>query len=292
MKILASKGLIELHGAIFLFGLAGLFGKWIHLSPLIIVFGRVIFASLSLGLFLKLSKKHLFSVKMKPDLIWLLVLGMILTVHWVAFFQSIQISTVAVGLLSYSTFPLFTAFLEPLVFRERLSVFHLILSLGCILGIYLIIPRFDFRDATVQGVLWGVLSGLTFSFLTIINRKLSKKYSSVLIAFYQNSAATVYLSPFLFILAPNIHFNDVLLMFFLGVICTAGAHTLFIRSVRFLKAQTAAIVGSLEPVYGIVLAMIFLKEHPGIKTILGGLIILFTAGTVSLSKKNPSYKNS
>ena len=291
MKILASKGLIELHGAVLLFGLAGLFGKWINLSPLIIVFGRVVFASLCLGLVLKLSKKSLFSAGMKPDFIWLLLLGLILTVHWVTFFQSIQISSVAVGLLSYSTFPLFTAFLEPLIFRERISVFHIFLSLGCIFGIYLIIPRFDFSDTTVQGVIWGVLSGLTFSILTIFNRKLSKKYSSVLIAFYQNSVAMVYLFPFLFIISPNIHINDVFLLLFLGVVCTAGAHTMFIRSVRFLKAQTAAIVSSLEPVYGIILAMIFLKEYPGLKTILGGLIILFTAGTVSLRKKNTSCEN-
>ncbi|MFC2158171.1 EamA family transporter, partial [Acidobacteriota bacterium] len=104
------NSLIELHVAVVLFGLAGLFGKWLALSPFIIVLGRVFFASLVLGLILA-AKKQSFKITPRKNYWVFLSLGVLLAVHWVCFFQSIQVSTVAVGLLSYSSFPLFTAFI-------------------------------------------------------------------------------------------------------------------------------------------------------------------------------------
>jgi len=42
-------GMLEIHIAVLLFGLAGLFGKLLTLPALVIVFGRTLFASLTLG---------------------------------------------------------------------------------------------------------------------------------------------------------------------------------------------------------------------------------------------------
>jgi drug/metabolite transporter (DMT)-like permease len=41
-----------------------------------------------------------------------------------------------------------------------------------------------------------------------------------------------------------------------------------------LKAQLASIIASLEPVYGIVLAILLLGEFPNLRTLLGGMVIL------------------
>ncbi|MEA3420281.1 MAG: DMT family transporter, partial [Acidobacteriota bacterium] len=75
-------------------------------------------------------------------------------------------------------------------------------------------------------------------------------------------------------LHPLVNTNDMLLLAILGVLCTAGAHTLFIEGMKQIKAQTASIIHSLEPVYGIVFAFLFLQEMPSQRTILGGVIIL------------------
>ena len=191
------QSLVEIHVAVVLFGLAGLFGKWLVFSPLIIVLGRVFFASLALLIIFLFSKQ---SMRISPiqNYALFILLGFILAVHWVAFFQSIQISTVAIGLLSYSSFPVFTAFLEPLFFREKIDLSMILLAFFCVIGIFLIIPRFDLSDSTYRGVLWGLLAGFTFSVLTILNRRLSQKYSSLLITFYQDFWATVFLLPFFF----------------------------------------------------------------------------------------------
>lgn len=275
------QSLLEIHAAVFLFGLAGLFGKWLALSPFIIVLGRVFFASLALSLFFLFSKQSLRVSPTKNYSIFIL-LGFILAVHWAAFFQSIQISTVAVGLLSYSSFPVFTAFLEPLFFREKIEMPTILFAFLCIAGIFLIIPRFELSNSVYQGVLWGLLAGFTFSILTILNRKLSLRYSSLLITFYQDFFATLFLLPFFFILRPHLGTGDVILLLVLGLFCTALSHSLFIKGMRRIKAQTAAIISSLEPVYGIIMALFLLNEIPTLRTVLGGVVILGTVFAVTL----------
>lgn len=278
------RSLGEIHVAVLLFGLAGLFGKWLLISPTLIVLGRVFFASLTLGLILWISRE---SIRIAPSktYVYLFLLGLLLSVHWITFFQSIQVSTVAVGLLSFSCYPVLTAFFEPLLFRERLIKINIFFAFLCILGIFLIIPRFQLEDSIFQGVLWGVLSGITFAVLTLANRKFAQQYSSLVIAFFQDLFATMLLIPFIFILRGRISTKDLILLGLLGVFCTAGAHTLFIKGMRHIKAQTASIIHSLEPVYGIVLAFILLQETPSLRTIVGGIIVLMAAVAATLSSR-------
>jgi drug/metabolite transporter (DMT)-like permease len=274
--ILASKkkSLFEIHGAVLLFGLAGLFGKLLILSPFIIVLGRVFFASITLALFLWLSKQKL-RISPKKNYLYLILLGTILAIHWVSFFQSIQVATVAVGLLSFATYPVFTTFLEPLILKENIVKLNIFFSLFCVTGVFLIIPRFNLDNSTFVGVLWGLLSSLSFAVLTVLNRKLTQHFSSLLIAFYQDFLAMVFLLPFYFVLRPALNKNDLLLLLILGVFCTAGAHTLFIKGMKHIKAQTASLIHFLEPVYGIIFAFFLLNEIPSLRIISGGAVILW-----------------
>lgn len=267
------SSLLEIHAAVLLFGLAGLFGKWIALSPIMIVLGRVLLASIALAIILWALK---LSLKVKPGSKFILfpLMGFILAVHWTSFFQSIQVSTVAVGLLSFSTYPVFTTFLEPLVFKEKIIRINILISAICLLGVFLIIPRFDPSDSTYMGVLWGILSGISFAILTVLNRKLTQNHPSLIVAFYQNFFAAVFLFPFLFLLQPDLSTQDISLLIILGVICTAGSHTLFIDGMKFVKAQTASLIHTLEPAYGIIFALLLLNEIPSLRTIMGGIIIL------------------
>lgn len=275
------RSLFEIHLAVLLFGLAGLFGKWLALSPIIIVLGRVFFASLTLALIFLFARQ---SIRISPRINYLLffLLGLILSLHWISFFKSIQVSTVAVGLLSYSIFPVFTVFLEPLLFKEKLAKSNVIFAFLCFAGVYLIIPRFDLSNSIYQGVLWGLLSAITFALLVILNRQLSQKYSSLVITFFQDFFATLLLLPFIFFIRPDLNLKNIFLLIILGVLCTAGAHSLFIKGMKYIKAQTASIIGSLEPVYGIVLAFVLLGEIPSLRTILGGVIILGAVFTVTI----------
>ena len=283
-----SHGMLEIHIAVLFFGIAGLFGKLLALPPLVIVFGRTFFASLTLSAILFCSKTQL-RTKSRRDLTVLILLGAILAVHWTTFFHSIQISTVAVGLLTFSTFPLFVTFLEPYFFKEKLHLFDILMAGSVLLGLVLVIPSFDFQNNVTQGAFWGIISGFTFAVLSILNRKYVSTYSPIMIACYQNWIATVILFPFLIFQDFTLQPYDYVLLVILGVFCTALAHVLFIRSLVQVKAQFASIIASLEPVYGIIFAFVLLGEVPALRTILGGVVIL---GTIMLStmKRRSSEK--
>lgn len=114
------NGLASIHIAVLLFGLAGLFAKWVDLPAVIIVLGRVIFSSLFLWFLLKIKKERLRLLSGR-DYLLMITAGIVLAVHWTTFMQSIQTSTVAIGTLTFSTFPLFVTFLEPVLFREKID---------------------------------------------------------------------------------------------------------------------------------------------------------------------------
>lgn len=271
-----SRSLLEIHLAVFLFGFPGLFGKWLALSPSVIVFGRVFFAALALFAVLGFGRRSLRIVP-RRDMVLLAICGLALAVHWTMFFKAIQVSSVAVGLLAYASFPVFTVFLEPLLTRERWDPASLGYALLCILGLYLIVPSFDPSDAVVRGVLWGIGSGLTFSILSVLNRVLASRQSSLTVAFYQDLFAAIFLVPAVVRADFTLSLRDWGLIAVLGVFFTAGAHTLFIDGMREVRARTASILSSLEPVYGILLALLFLKESPSLRTVSGGAVVLAAA---------------
>ncbi len=276
------KSLLQIHLAVLLFGFPGLFGKWIPLTPALIVLGRVFFATVALALVLGLTRR---GFRLRPparDLGLLVFCGLVLAVHWVLFFQSVQVSSVAVGLLSYSIFPVLTAVLEPLVFRERGDRGSLFFALLCLFGVFLIIPKFDLGEAVFQGVLWGIGAGLTFSVLTLANKDLAQRKSGLVIAFYQDLFAVIFLAPALFLGPFEVTPRIIGLMAILGIFCTAAAHSLFIQGMTRVKARTASILSSLEPVYGIVLALLLLGEVPAPRTVAGGLVILAATLTVTV----------
>jgi drug/metabolite transporter (DMT)-like permease len=285
-KSLFPGHLVSLHLAVMLFGLAGLFGKIILLPAILIVLGRVFFASGLLYFFLQLRKIP-FALASFKELITFLLLGALLAFHWFSFFHSIQLSTVAIGLLTYASFPVFTVFLEPMFFKEKFESVYLIGGLFVFFGLWLIVPAFDLDNLKTQGVIWGILSGLSFSFLTILNRKLVIKGAALKVTFYQDFFAFIWLLPALILVEFSLDWRDLFLLLLLGTLFTAVAHYLYIVSLKEINARTASIIASLEPIYGILFAIILLGEIPDQRTLAGGAIILFVVVYFNIgSKKN------
>ncbi len=283
----SSSGLLEIHAAVLLFGISGLFGKFLTCSPVVIVLGRTAFAAMALGPFM-LALKPSPAQDTKKSLLLYGLQGGLLSAHWCAFFYSIQISTVAVGLLTFSTFPLFVTILEPLFFKERLSLTDCLAAVSVFIGLLLVVPSFDFSQDPVKGAFWGTVSGLTFAVLCLANRKNVEKQQPLKVAFYQNLFASLTLIPAVFLLSfPGLGSREIILLAGLGIFCTALAHTLFIKSLIRIKARTAGIITALEPIYGIGFAMVILNEVPGMRTLIGGLIIITaTVAASCLGRKN------
>jgi len=269
------RGLVFANVAVLFFGLAGVLGKLSALPAPLIVFGRAFFAGLVL-----LAACWFQHIPLRPkrsrDGFLLLGQGVLLALHWTAFFQAINVSNVAIGLLAFSSFPLFTAALEPLLLHQRPSRIQIMAAFLILVGIYLLVPSFTLQNNTTLGVVWGVLSGAAFALLSVTNRWLGRTYSSQMISLYQDGIAAIVLLPIFYLTATGAFWTprELLILLVLGGVCTALAHTLFIASMRAITAQSASLLASLEPVWGIVFGVILLGAIPTASTLLGGAIIL------------------
>jgi drug/metabolite transporter (DMT)-like permease len=270
-----AAALAALHGAVLLFGFAGLFGKWLDLSPVAIVLGRTAIAAAALGI-VQLRAGHVGP----PFELRLVTNGAVLALHWVSFFAAIQVASVAVGLLGYASFPLFVLLLERALLGRRWTPRKIATALLVVAGLALIVPRFSLSDRTVQGLAWGCVSGFSFALLTVLNRRFVATRRASDIAFWQNLTAAICLVPFAWA-SPwalgTIGLREIGLLAVLGLACTALAHTLFIASLRRVSAHAASVVAALEPVYGIVLALLLLGEAPALRTLAGGTLIVAAA---------------
>lgn len=277
------SGLIEIHVAVLLFGLAGLFGKFLVLPAWLIVLGRTGFAAAALSGALLLGGRARLPRGRKTIGLFCL-LGILLAAHWITFFHAIQISSVAVGLLAFSTFPVFITFLEPLWFNEKRRATDVATALLVVVGLGIMVYPSRFGGQILSGTFWGIMAGFTFAILSLLNRKWVREYSPVVIALYQNGAAALVLLPMLAWTEIRIDASQLGLLALLGVICTALSHALFIRGLSFVRAQLAAVIACLEPVYGIVFAFFLLQEVPSTGTLIGGAVILVTTVAATVQR--------
>jgi drug/metabolite transporter (DMT)-like permease len=281
------QGLLALHLAVLLVSFAGLFGKWIGVGALEMVVGRLLFAVPALALVIRWRGN---SFRPPPSgERWLLLLsGGLLAAHWVSFFHSVQISTVAIALLGYASAPVFAVILEPLGYGEPFSRKSLAASTLIVAGMALIVPEWRWSEALFRGMVWGLVSGFTFALLNLLNRRLVRHAPSLTLALYLDAMALAALLPFLPRVWTPPSWADWGLMAIQGVVFTAVSHTLFIRALNTVQAQTVALVSTLEPLYGILLAAWLLGEIPPMRTVAGGVLILAAVLWVTARPLAPS----
>lgn len=263
------RALIGLHIGALAFGLTGVFGKLALAAPLVIVFGRALFAVVSL---LPLAWRY-----RRPRLRQLLLLaggGLLLGGHWLTFFHAVKLSGVAVATLGFASFPAFTVLLEGLLFRERIRGMEWLTLLLVSAGLVLVTPHFQLASTQTTGLLWAVLSGLLFALLSVANRVSVRGIHPFQAALWQNLTIALCLLPPAWQLLPQVRPLDWLWLGLLGVFCTAIAHSLFVASLSVLKARNAALIFALEPVYGIAVAWWLFDEQPTLRMAAGGLLIL------------------
>jgi len=278
-----NKNLINIHVAVFLFGFSSLFARLIDQNAIIITFGRVFFSFAFLFIFAWLNKFNL-KLNSKKDYLLIAVSGIILAIHWFCFIQSIQLSTVAIGTITFSTFPLFTSFLEPVFFKEKIKIRSVVCSILMLTGVFILAQANDKQESIqkANGIIIGLVSGWTYAILSLFNRSFSAKYNSKAIVFYEQLSATIILLPFVFIIKPTVPVKDILLLAVLGIVFTAVAHALFVKGLAHVKVSAAGIISGLEAVYSIILASVLLKEIPALNEIAGGLIVLTVAVYMTL----------
>jgi drug/metabolite transporter (DMT)-like permease len=177
--------------------------------------------------------------------------------------------------LRCKTYPIITALIEPICYREPFRKSNLFIALGAFVSILIMMPEFNFTNRTTQGILIGILSGLFFMTRNLLIRQLLKTYSSSNLMFWQSIVIVIMLIPVPFTSsgAPYTS-NSILLLFLLGVAFTALPQTLFASGLNNLSAMTVGILASLLPLYGAIFGYLIHNEQVTLRTAIGGCFIL------------------
>tara|TARA_B110000503_G_scaffold143169_1_gene242991 strand:+ start:6687 stop:7595 length:909 start_codon:yes stop_codon:yes gene_type:complete len=255
------KNLLLLHLVVLIFGFTGILGKLITIASDQLVWYRMFFATCSLAVYLLLMKK---SFKMKrKGVLQTIGVGFIIAAHWIFFFEAIKQSNVSIALAATATGSLFTALLEPIFFKRKLHLYELLLGSIVILGLYFI---FQFETNNSIGIWLGVLAAFLASIFTVMNGQLIKQYDSARISLYELGGGVMAISIYFLIFSPSslpnfqLSPSDWIWMLTLAIVCTAFAFVASVKVMEELTPFTVSLSINLEPVYGILLALLIFGE--------------------------------
>ncbi len=257
------KALFQLHVAVFLAGFTGLLGALIQLNEGLLVWYRMLLAVVILGIIL-FFKKELKKIS-KKDFFKITGVGAIVALHWVSFYGSIKYANVSIALVCFSSIGLFTALLEPLFFKRKIDIVEVLLGLLAIAGIYLI---FSFNPGFSTGIILGIISAVLAVLFSILNKQLVARIPVRTLTFFELGGGWLFLTlilPFYLNLFPTSKifpgYYDWFWLLILAGVCTVWAFRLQLNALKKLSPFTNNLIYNLEPVYGIALAFIFLKEN-------------------------------
>lgn len=276
------KDYLMLHFIVLIWGFTAILGLLISIPSLEIVFYRTMIATVILGLAFLWRKT---SIRVpKKELSKIVLTGFVISLHWLLFFWAARVSTASVCLAGMATTSLWTAFLEPLVNKKKVKGFEIFLGLLVIGGLYVI---FRFELNYWLGLVMAVASAFLSAVFTVINGRLTKRHSPYILTFYEMLGAFVFsalLLPFYTYffaedglqLVPSA--MDWLWLLLLGGVCTVYAFSVSVELMRRITAFAVNLTINLEPVYGIILAVLIFgeKEQMTGGFYLGTLIILLS----------------
>ncbi|WP_345742105.1 DMT family transporter [Cellulophaga baltica] len=264
--------LVELNLAMLFVSTSGALGRYVNLPVPVTIGVRAVIAVVLLFLFCKWKK---ISLRVpKKDLGAVLVSGVLLGLHWITYFYALRLSNVAIGMISLFTYPILTAFLEPLLLKTKFQKIHLVLALLVLAGIYFLVPSFDVGNDYTLAVGVGTLSALFYSLRNLLLKAKAAKYNGSMLMCYQLLVISILLSPFYSTVQLDMVLSEWKGLAALALLTTAIGHTLFLNSFKNFSITTVSILSSVQPIYGILLGAIFLSEFPKINTLIGGVLIL------------------
>ena len=284
------KSYLHLHVIVFIWGFTAILGKLISLEALDLVWYRMLFASVIMT-FVVLFNKEKIKVPFNV-LIGFIVSGIIIAAHWLTFYQAIKVSNVSITLACLSTGAFFASILEPIFYRRRVIWYELLFGIIVVVGLGII---FNVETKFKTGIYLAVTSAFLSALFSVINGKYAKEFDPNVISLYELSSGVFFLSIYLFFAGSftpaffSLSVNDLIWLFLLSSICTAYAFSASVKVMKFLSPFTVMLTINLEPIYGIILALLIFKDGEEMSPLfyVGALIILATVIANGIVK---SYK--
>lgn len=288
------KNYLHLHLIVFIWGFTAVLGKLITIDALPLVWYRMLIATVLIFLFVSYKK---FPLKIsRKAMIWMIVGGITIALHWVTFFKAIKVSNVSVTLATMSTGAFFTAILEPIWYGRKIVLYEIVFGLIVSFGLYII---FQVETDYLYGIVLALISAFLYVVFTLINGELTMYQKPSVITFYELGSGVIFLTIFLgFQNSFTVEFFKLSMLdwVFIGILasfCTAYAFVASVKVMRNITPYTVVLTVNMEPVYGIFLAFLILgdKEKMNPMFYVGALIIIITVIANGVLKQMSAKKN-
>jgi len=222
--------------------------------------------------------------------------GIIIALHWITFFESINQSNVSIALAMFSTGAFFASFIEPLIFRRGILWYEILFGVIVIIGVFLITQS---EIKYLNGILIGISSALFSTVFAVINGTFIRKHNATVISFYEFISGVAFISIFLAIKGDfsadffQLSNKDWILLFILASVCTAYAFIGAVYVMKQITPYTVILSYNLEPVYGIALAVFLYPETEIMSNqfYYGAILVLGTVILDALVKYKNKQKN-
>ena len=277
------KDYLLLHFIVLIWGFTSILGLLISLPALELVFYRTLLAAVGVGLVMVWRKKNM--LVPPAELIKIAGVGVLISLHWIFFFWSAKVSTASVCLAGMATTSLWTAFVDPIINRTKIKWYEVALGLFVISGLVVI---FQFESGYWLGLSFALLSAFLSALFSVFNARLTFRHTPYQITLYEMAAASLFALFFMPIYSEflnegtpiqwELKGQDWLWMLVLSGICTVYAFSASVELMKRVSVFTINLTINLEPVYGILLAVLVFGEKEKMTTqfYVGTLIILIS----------------
>ncbi|MDO9001167.1 MAG: DMT family transporter [Bacteroidota bacterium] len=274
-----NKHYLLLHIIVFIWGFSPVLGRFINTDAYQLVWFRILITVAVMFMYLKFTKQ---SLKVSTKHFWQLSgIGVIIMVHWLAFYGAIKVSNISVTMVAFSTGTLFSSIIEPIIFKRKVRFYEVIIGLIIMGGIALI---FSIETEYWLGILLGVFAAFTSSLFSVFNSIIAHQLRSGVISFYELSAALLSLTIFLalngnfkteFFVVDN---SSIIGLLLLSLVCTVFPFIASVNLSKYISPYTIVLTVNLETVYGIIWAILFYNENKELKpTFYVGVLIILLA---------------
>jgi len=274
-----NKHYLLLHAIVFIWGFSPVLGRFIAADIWQLVWFRILIAVAVIFLFLIISKHDLKITRIQ--LLKLTGIGLIIMLHWLAFYGAIKVSNISVTMVAFSSATLFSSIIEPILFQRAVRLYEVIIGLTIVAAIVLI---FSIETEFWLGILLGIFAAFSSALFSVFNSIMARDLRSGVISFYELTAALMGLTLFIIIRGDfNSGFfvldqNSVIGLLLLSLVCTVFPFIAAVNLSKYISPYTIVLTVNLETVYGIIWAIVFYAENKEVKpTFYIGVLIIVIA---------------
>jgi len=274
------KNHLHLHLLVFIAGFTAILGEAITITAIPLVWFRMVMASILMFIYIKIAKVD---ITIQPkSIIRLSIAGIIIALHWITFFGAIDASNISITLAMFSCGAFFASLIEPIIYKRRIIWYEILFGIIVIIGV-LIITQSEIKYIT--GIILGISSAFLSSLFAVLNGSFLKRHSPTVISFYEFLSGVFFISMYILLFGGgfskeffNLSAPDFGYLFILASICTAYAFIAAVHVMKVISPYTVVLSYNLEPIYGIILAVILFpeKEHMSSYFYYGAILIITT----------------